>query len=113
MWTAPEGSHIVSGDGTTSVVLDFDTNFKGEYLIVKAVNNCGDGQPAERWITAKPLPGPIGEIHGDQNFCQGTTDITFSVDPVDNAASYEWHMPTGFMIQSDPTAASVGVKRYN
>nr|WP_321405543.1 PKD domain-containing protein [uncultured Carboxylicivirga sp.] len=109
IWTAPLGSTIVTGNGTTSVELDFDADFAGGYIEVYATNTCGDGQPAELWIPAKLLPGSVGVITGPTEFCQGSTDITFSVSAVANATDYRWELPTGFIIQGADNAATIKV----
>ncbi|MCU4175702.1 PKD domain-containing protein [Carboxylicivirga sp. N1Y90] len=107
VWTAPANSTIISGNGTMAVALNFDVNFTGGYLNVYPTNACGDGKVVERWIPAKLLPEAVGAITGPNEFCQGSTDITFSVDPVANATSYRWELPTGFIIQGDDSAASI------
>jgi len=109
IWTAPVGSTIVSGDGTTSVELNFDADFAGGYIKVYATNGCGDGQPAELWIPAKPLPDTVGSITGPTEFCQGSTGITFSVTAVANATHYRWELPTGFIIVGADTASTIKV----
>nr|WP_321453392.1 PKD domain-containing protein [uncultured Carboxylicivirga sp.] len=109
IWTAPLGSTIVSGNGTTSVELDFDDTFAGGYIEVYATNGCGDGISAELWIPAKLLPGTVGVISGPTKFCQGSTDITFSIAPVDNATDYRWDLPTGFIIQGADNASTIKV----
>ncbi|WP_430812046.1 MULTISPECIES: PKD domain-containing protein [unclassified Carboxylicivirga] len=108
VWTAPAGSSIVSGNGTTSVVLDFDPDFAGGYLEVYATNACGNGDITQRWIPAKHLPDAVGPITASATeFCQGTAGITFSVSPVADATSYRWELPAGFIIRGTADAASI------
>ncbi len=106
-WTAPANSTIVSGNGTSNVILEFDTSFSGGYLQVKAVNACGDSRVTELWIPAKPLPGLIGAISGPVELCQGETGFSYSVVPVANATAYRWDLPAGFTIVGDNSSAAV------
>ncbi len=109
IWTAPLNSTIVSGNGSTSVVMNFDVNFTGGYLRVYATNSCGDGTESEIWIAAKLLPDAAGVISGPTEFCQGTSGIVFSLAPVANASKYRWSLPTGFNIVGADTTASITV----
>jgi len=109
-WIAPANSTIVSGNGTTSVVLDFDNNFMGGYLQVRAVNACGSGRIAELWIPAKELPGSTGIITGPTELCQGSSGFSYSIAPVANATEYRWELPTGFTITSTNSGAAITVE---
>ena len=70
-------------------------------------------------LTGVDLPGQAGIISGplDGNVCQNQSGVLFSVEPILNAAVYNWTFPPGFTISSgagsnlitvyiDPTAIS-------
>ncbi len=106
-WTAPANSTIVTGNGTTNVTLEFDTNFGGGYLQVKAINACADGNVTELWIPAKPLPSIPGAIIGPDELCQGETGFSYSIVPVKDATEYRWELPVGFSITGADDGAAI------
>ncbi|TLX76145.1 PKD domain-containing protein [Labilibacter sediminis] len=109
LWSVDAGMNIITGDGTTGVVVDFDRDFTGGYIRVYAKNECGVSPTIERWVNAIPLPSAISAPTGDQNLCEGETGIIYRVNPVDNASSYEWSVPAGLLIQGDDTGTSIVV----
>ncbi len=108
VWAVESGMTITSGNGTTGVTVDFDRSFAGGYIRVYAENACGVNTTIERWVNAKVLPDPILIApSGDQNLCEGETGLIYSIDPVANATSYEWSLPTGLILQGSGTGTSI------
>ncbi len=50
-------------------------------------------------------PGSIGQISGPTTVCPGAT-VTYSVANVTNAAAYTWTVPTGSLINGQPSPAN-------
>ena len=97
-WTAPAGSSILSGQGTTTISLRIAANFGTGSLCVKANNACGSGVPTCMPLTGKP-PVP-GFISGADNVCSSEEFLAYSVVAVHGASSYTWTVPQGSQITS-------------
>ena len=54
LWTVPSGSSIISGQGTSIIVVNFGSN-PGD-ITVEAVNTCGSSPVATLNVTINPLP---------------------------------------------------------
>jgi hypothetical protein len=107
-WIAPVNASIVSGQGTTSVVVQFAEGFTTGTLSVKGVNCSGTSVTARTLaltnVTATPtvLNGPSTGV------CAGTTQ-TYSTTAVAGATSYVWAVPTGAVINSGQGSTSISV----
>ncbi|MBS1741845.1 MAG: T9SS type A sorting domain-containing protein [Bacteroidetes bacterium] len=105
LWTLPTNMNLVSGQGTTSIVVTFNNNFGTSALSVKAVSSCASSANSNLTITASSASTP-GAISGPNNACLfiGTAnEATYSIRKVSNAASYVWVVPTGATITGHPS----------
>lgn len=98
LWTASAGT-IVSGQGTSSVVIKLNSPYSKCVLTVKAFNCMGAGQMRD--LTLKPqLLSP--EISGPESVCKNNGSVkTYSASCESNALSYTWSSPTGTVKFSD------------
>jgi hypothetical protein len=106
-WTGTGGITVVSGQGTTQVLVDFPLGFSSGTLRVRASNN--SSQSNERVITIRSSPsGSPGAISGSSgNICGGTSEA-YSINPVANSESYEWILAgSGASIASGQGSTSV------
>ena len=107
-WTAPTGATISSGQGSTSVVVQFAAGFTTGSLSVKGVNCSGISATARTLalsnVTAAPtvLTGPATAV------CAGSTQ-TYSTTAVAGASTYTWAVPTGAIINSGQGSTSISV----
>ena len=107
-WTAPTGATISSGQGSTSVVVQFAAGFTTGTLSVKGVNCSGISATARTLalsnVTAAPtaLTGPATAV------CAGSTQ-TYSTTAVSGASTYTWAVPTGAIINSGQGSTSISV----
>ncbi|HQH24765.1 MAG TPA: PKD domain-containing protein [Bacteroidales bacterium] len=78
VWSVPAGVNIVSGQGTTSLKVDFTSAAVSPVTIsVYPENGCGAGGTSSRVITIYPeLEG--GSIGGDQTICYGYDVAAFT-----------------------------------
>jgi hypothetical protein len=103
-WTVPANVTLVSGQGSTSIFVRFNTGFLTSNIKVKAVSNCfttGDKQLA---VYGSTYNAP-GVISGPTNACAfiGTpNDATYTIRKVANAPTYLWTVPAGATITSHP-----------
>ncbi|MDY0343971.1 MAG: hypothetical protein RBR28_10390, partial [Lentimicrobium sp.] len=51
-------------------------------------------------VKVNPLPSMANSVTGPTSVCQGQTGVSYSVNPVLNATSYEWTLPAGATIVS-------------
>ena len=101
VWTVPAGATLVSGQGSSSILVHFATTFAGGNISVVVSSACGS--PISRSITlgkpAKPA-SPVAII-GATNACAyiGTsTPVTYSIAPVADALSYLWTLPSNTVL---------------
>ncbi len=108
VWSVDAGMNITSGNGTNNITIDFDRDFAGGYIRVYAENDCGVSPVIERWVNSKVLPDPIlSAPTGPTQLCQSATGVIYSINPVDNATSYEWSLPTGLILRGDGSGTSI------
>ncbi len=91
-WSVPAGATIVSGNGTSSISVDFSGSYAGGSFTVTASNACGTG--AARSLTVSGAPGQPGPISGDQSICPGQSNVPYSVSTVAGASLYNWTVPS-------------------
>ena len=109
MWTAPAGATIVSGQGTTSIVLSFSGTFTTGALSVCACNLCGSS--TVKTLTLNSVPAIPGAVTGlTNNLCpSGLSNPTYSIAAVAGATSYTWTAPSGMTISSGQGTTSVAL----
>jgi large repetitive protein len=106
-WTSPAGAVIASGQGTTSVIVNFGSTFTTGSLTVTAHNACGPG-PA-RSLTVRSSPSTPGVITGPATVCKSQTNVTYSIAAVTGATSYIWTVPTGATLVSGQGTTSISL----
>lgn len=96
-WTLPSGATINTGAGTNSISVNFANNATSGNISVVGVNACGSGTSSSSSITVNPLPENPGIISGSTTVCQtlGSTSITYSINPIAGATTYNWTYPAG------------------
>lgn len=107
-WIVPANVSIISGQGTSSVTLNFDQNFAIGTLQVSAINCLGSSAYKSVTIRAKPaIPGLVsGQAVG---VCAGISGVNYSVSPVSGATAYQWTAPVNASIVSGQGTNSVVV----
>lgn len=97
-WSVPAGATIMSGQGTQTIIVDFDGSYGGGNISVNATNACGVG--AARNMNVTGAPGLPGVISGDITICPGQSGVAYGVATVTGASSYLWSLPGGTTITS-------------
>lgn len=108
-WSMPPGATIVSGQGTSSVTVDFALTSTSGNIFATPINSCGVGVPSPFFVAIKPLTITPGAIIGPDQVCVNSTSIQYSIAPVPNATSYIWTVPTGVTIVSGTGTNSITV----
>ncbi|HRP39961.1 MAG TPA: PKD domain-containing protein [Chitinophagales bacterium] len=107
-WTLSGGGSIISGQGTTSVNIDW-TTVGGPYtLSVSAENVCGSSVQTSLTINVLNGSAPVvGAISGDTLLCPSTK--TYSIATVSGATGYVWSVTGGGTITSGQSTTSIDV----
>ena len=100
VWTAPAGTSIISGQGTSTIELDISESFSLGNLKLVTNNVCGSS--AERIVILRSVLGQPGLITGTTvGLCTaGQSTVTYSIPAQAGAISYTWTAPNGTSIQS-------------
>jgi PKD repeat protein len=97
-WTAPLNAIITSGQGTTNITVDFNSQFKTGTLKVSAENGCGISAVRNQSIRSKPVSPDT--IVGPISVCSLQSGVIYSISPVSGASGYTWTVPSGSQITS-------------
>jgi len=101
IWGISSGGTIVSGAGTNSVQVTW--NSAGSQTITVIYSNsagCQAQNPTVFNVTVSLMPSAAGAITGDTVVCAGSQGHIYSVNPIGEAVSYSWGLPTGASIVS-------------
>jgi hypothetical protein len=116
VWTVPAGATIVSGQGTTSITVDYGTSLgvtsscacSSSSICVKAVNTCGSS--ALKCLSVSAVPKcDCSTITGPSTACVNIMS-TYSCAVVNGATNYTWVLPSGWTIVSGQGTNSILVK---
>jgi subtilisin-like proprotein convertase family protein len=108
-WILPAGATIVTGINTNSITVDFSTTAVTGDITVKGTNACGSGiVSADFPVTMNLLPSAAGTISGKVSVCVGTSNVSYSITPVDEATSYTWtYTGTGATINGNTNPVAI------
>ena len=106
-WTVPAGATITSGQGTTSITLNYAGNFGSGNICVNANSNCGNS--ANSCITVTGLPPTPNNISGPATVCSRQKNVTYSIAAVVGASTYTWTVPAQATIVSGQGTNSIVV----
>jgi hypothetical protein len=110
LWNPLSGASIVSGQGSTSVTMNFSGSFSGgDFSIVALAGPCGGTSTTYSIQTASLMPAAAGPISGNLIVCQGNTGISYTVPTIENATGYTWSLPSGATIVSGQNTNSITV----
>lgn len=106
LWTVPNNVTIVSGQGTTSIVVTFSGAYNTtSFFKVRALSNCFNTADRQLAVSAATFSAP-GSITGPTNACPYINNqdalATYTIRKVPNVSSYIWTVPAGATIVSHP-----------
>jgi uncharacterized protein (TIGR02145 family) len=114
-WTVPTGATIVSGQGTTAIVVNYGASIGtnsacgSTSVCVKAANACGSSANKCLSISITPPTASCGTIVGPSTACT-SINATYSCSAVAGATAYNWVVPTGWTIISGQGTISLVIK---
>ncbi len=107
-WTPPAGASIVSGQGNTSVILNFTANFTASGSLSVVANSACGSSVARTLSISRNNPSTPSVISGSSNgVCAGTSG-SYSVTNV-AGITYNWTAPANASISSGQGTNSVTV----
>ncbi len=80
------------------------------YWSVQAIDNSFTGgpfAPKQTFTICNQYPEAAGEINGSNTVCASSTNIVYSIDPIQNATSYQWNLPPGVTGSSSTNSITV------
>jgi hypothetical protein len=116
VWSVPTGATIVSGQGTTSITVNYGTSLgvtsscgcSSSSICVKAVNTCGSS--ALKCLSVSAVPKcDCSTITGPSTACVNIM-TNYSCAVVNGATNYTWVLPSGWTIVSGQGTNSIVVK---
>lgn len=106
-WTLPTG--VSGSSNTNSISVSFASNITNGTISVAATNTCGTSPVVSYNFIVGSAPQSIGTINVPAVICQGNSNVLISVDPVANAESYLWSLPTGITGTSTTNSISLSI----
>jgi gliding motility-associated-like protein len=103
-WIVPEGWEITAGQGTNQVTLTAGRS--DGTIAVTAANSCTSSLASTLATQVLAMPQAPVEIQDSSSPCAG---LSYSIQPVADAQSYTWVLPTGWTITAGAGTASIKV----
>ncbi len=111
LWTVPTGATIVSGQGTTTLTVNFTNNFGTGNICVKAVNICGNS--ANNCLLLQGIPSIPTAIDGPTTVCAKQSSVVYTIAPIIGANTYTWSLTNQGKIVSGQGTTSLTVDFLN
>ena len=110
LWTVTgTGATIISGQGTTSIVVRATSSFRSGSITVKAVNCIGSCTSKTLNVFASVIVCTKGSISGPTTGLCKKTGVVFSIPAVTGATSYVWTVPAGATITAGANTNTITV----
>ena len=106
-WTVPTGATIISGQGTTAIVVNVGSTSGN--VAVTPTNTCGNGTAASAAVTVNGAASAAGSISGNASVCANTSGLIYSISSVAGASSYTWAVPSGASITAGQGTTAITV----
>ena len=114
VWTVPVGATIVSGQGTTSITVNYGNTFSSGDIVVAASNACGQSPSnTARKLAITSIATTPGTITGQSSGLCGQLNKVYSIASVSGANTYLWTVPTGATIVSGQGTTAITVSFAN
>ena len=107
-WLVPSGASVASGQGTTSIIVNFGCGAISGNVSVTPSNIGGSGGSSSLAVTVTNV-GAAGSITGVSGVCTGQTGVAYSISSVSGATTYTWAVPSGASINAGQGTTSITV----
>jgi sugar lactone lactonase YvrE len=116
LWMAPANTSIVSGQGTTAIILNISAAFKADTLKVVGINTCSGNTGYASVLPLLVYPS-VPVLVGPASVSANQTNVVFTVTNSEPGVAYTWAFPAGVSIVSGQGTNNVvvnwGVKGGN
>ncbi len=102
------GGTILSGNGTDTIQVRWDSLQTSGSVCATAANTCGQGGQSCFVVTINAVPG-LALISGDSLVCAGATGA-YSMPVLNTALGYSWTVPAGATILSGQDSTAIVVR---
>jgi hypothetical protein len=109
-WAPPAGATIVSGQGTNTVGITFQTGYLGGYITVQTTGTCQSSSLRSLKTYVKPVALASTVITGNTNPCASGATEGYKVTLVLGATQYNWTVPSGATILNGQGTDSITVQ---
>ncbi len=106
-WTLPAG--VTGSSSINSINVAFASSVTNGAIQVYASNQCGNSSLVSYNFVLGSAPQNIGSIILPSQICQGNSNVVVYVDPVNNADSYLWSLPTGISGSSNTNSIHLNI----
>ncbi|MCJ8166078.1 ice-binding family protein [Pontibacter sp. E15-1] len=108
VWAVPGTWKLVSGQNTTSIVVEVGT---GNGQVKVGVNNsCGTGTEATLNVSPTLAPTQTNQIVGEAALCLGNQSITYTLATITPGVTYNWTVTGGLTLVSGNGSGIITVK---
>ncbi|WP_299761188.1 ice-binding family protein [uncultured Pontibacter sp.] len=105
-WQVPATWTLVSGQNTNSIIVTVGSAAGNMTVAVK--NECGLGEAAVKAVA--PVLAPVAPaIAGNNDVCEFTQQLTYSISNPEEGATYTWSLPQGWSFEGGNSGTSVTV----
>jgi autotransporter-associated beta strand protein len=107
-WTVPSGISIASGQGTTSITVNYSCSANSGSITVTPSNGSCSSTATNLSVTVTGV-GTAGSISGLTSVCAGQAGLGYSISSVNGATTYSWTVPSGATITGGQGTTSITV----
>lgn len=107
VWSLP--FEATGGSITNSIMVNYGSNPLTGQITVKGHNICGDGPQSVLPVSVNTVPAAIGTITGRSNVCKNEKNVLYAINPIPNASSYIWTLPTGLTGSNSTNSVSLNI----
>ncbi|MGA2605396.1 MAG: glycosyl hydrolase family 28 protein [Verrucomicrobiia bacterium] len=107
-WAVPTGASVASGQGTTSITVNYACSANSGSITVTPSNGSCSGTPANLSVTVTGVAA-AGPISGPSAVCASQAGEGYSISSVSGATTYTWAVPAGATITSGQGTTSITV----
>ena len=95
-------------DSTAITITALHSGYPNDFITVSAYNNCGNSDMLTLPVKVNSIPYQPTRIFGNNLVCRGSNQ-TYFIDPVPDATTYSWILPSGWTGNSTTTSINVTV----
>lgn len=108
--SASTGTYLWSTTETTQSII---VSTSGSYTLTITENGCSSPSSLPEVVTVNSTPNTPGAITGSSNTTPNTSGYVYSIDAVADATTYNWTVPTNWVIDSGDGTISISVTSGN